>query len=562
MGAALVALAALPLVVTPLADPYQPIRTLVAVLAAGLLVISGVRREGGRARVARILGLVLGIWVLGAAVLNGPASAVYGVHGRYQGLVSGAMLLVCGAAGLSLRGRDMRTFARGLVIVAAFVSATVILQAALGSDPVAWMNNRVVTGGWLSVAAGVGAAWVAITSGRTRTAAVGSLALVMLALGLVASRGAWLAAGAGLLVVVLTFGGSRGSMLRFAAPAMLALTIIGAIMGGPQAISKLDPSGLTAGSAMSRSQIWSGTLAMIAEHPLTGVGPGRFLYGFPGFQPVAHAVTESVDTRPDQAHSWPLQLSAESGVPAGIAVVALSVLALTAVRRRDTRRDGAALLALGGFSAYVVQAIFSVPAVEVDALGWLLGGVLISRGARMAEDIPAGAIRHRLVPLILSGSVVVASVIFMVADSSHVQAVRAFSVGDFTAAERSSRLAIELNPLVDVYRVAYADAAIFEPEPDRRQRAAERALPVVREGLRLEPASFDLALAAARLTAASGATEDEVADAYLAAVALYPLGIEVREHAADALDRAGREAESEAMRREIRELLTARGDGA
>jgi hypothetical protein len=149
----------------------------------------------------------------------------------------------------------------------------------------------------------------------------------------------------------------------------------------------------------------------------------------------------------------------------------------------------------------------------------------------------------------------------MNADVAHTRGVKALAAGDFATARSSSLRAVELNPSCDVYRVAYSDAVIYEPSSVQRERTALAALPVVREGLRLEPASYDLALATARLTVASGAPDGRVADAYLTAVRLYPLGVEVREYAADALDRAGRADEAETLRSEVRELLAARGEG-
>jgi O-antigen ligase len=78
----------------------------------------------------------------------------------------------------------------------------------------------------------------------------------------------------------------------------------------------------------SRFAIWSNTLSMIREEPLSGVGAGEFnlawtLGDFPN-RPIAFF---------DHTHNLPLQLFVELGIPLGSLVVALLLVALFAARR-------------------------------------------------------------------------------------------------------------------------------------------------------------------------------------------------------------------------------------
>ncbi|MEO8299570.1 MAG: Wzy polymerase domain-containing protein, partial [Burkholderiales bacterium] len=66
----------------------------------------------------------------------------------------------------------------------------------------------------------------------------------------------------------------------------------------------------------SRGRIWANTLALIAQHPWVGVGPGayNFVWSLTPFagRPVAFF---------DHSHNLPMQLAVESGLPFAIAVV-------------------------------------------------------------------------------------------------------------------------------------------------------------------------------------------------------------------------------------------------
>ena len=91
----------------------------------------------------------------------------------------------------------------------------------------------------------------------------------------------------------------------------------------------------------SRLAIWSDTLALIGQHPWTGVGFGEFnlawsLTPFPA-RPTAFF---------DHTHNLPLQLAVELGLPLAALVLALSVLALWQAWQRGCVADAAGAVSL------------------------------------------------------------------------------------------------------------------------------------------------------------------------------------------------------------------------
>lgn len=537
MAASGVAIAILPLLALPLSDAYQPVRALVvglAVIAAGWSVRkvpSGALAAGSAAG----LGVLLVSYLLAAAV-NGPASALFGVLGRFSGIVWLTCLVGAALVGAGLGTSAFRILCTSIAAVASLLAAAVVVQAILGAQPQALFGNPAMAGSWFACAAAVLGALCVIERGGRRLAYGLSAGAALVGIGLSGSRGALVGVVVGCLVLIASLSGRRVRVAALAAGG-IGLAVVIAAMG--PAVEKFKPAALLAGSAASRIEIWRSALRMIAAHPLLGVGPGGFLYEFPVFQTLRHAALEYPDVRADQAHSLLLQVAGESGLPAALTLAMLVVLAIAAGVRATRARDAVALVALVGFSAYLAQAAFAVPAVETDALGWLLGGLLVSRGA-VRTPTREGVVRaFRYAMLILGTFIVVSCGYYLRADLFHTSAQHAFARGDFASAMDAERQAIAANPLTDVYRVALADAALFSGGPEQRE-----ALARVESGLKLEPRSYDLLAARARLLEALAAPDDAVADAYAAAADAYPLGISARSAAARAARRAGSESEA------------------
>ena len=539
---ALVGLVAVAFLSLPVAaDTYQPVRAVV--VAVALLVVLLVAAPERVVKIPRGPAVALAVMIVGfvtAALLNQPASSVWGVHGRYQALVSFGIMVIAGLAGWYGLRDDMRWLARVAAVGAAVMGLIVLDQALFNAAPVGTIGNRALLGSWLAVTtAGALAAW-RVERGRIRWAMLAAAGLGAVGMGLAGSRGAWIGLAAAVVLVVVAGGWKRSWPLVL----VIALVVGGALLIGGESVTKLSPASLASGSAASRWEIWRGTGAMIADNPVVGVGPGRFLYEYPAYQTPEHVLIEAPDTRADQAHSLLLQTASEAGIPAAAAAATLVGLAMWGGYLALRRRDPAALAAGAMFVAFVGQGLFGIATIETNVLGWLVGGVLVGY---LAATGPA--VSRRAVVAVggtIAGILAVASLYYIIADVRYEKGLRAFDQADFPNSLEAHESAIGMNPLVGSYRVAYSDAATFA-QGDALAQADE----ILSRGLELEPLSYDLAFARARVRALSGASPDELVQAYLRAVDTYPYGIEVRLQAAVALAGVGRLEEAQDLARDV-----------
>ncbi len=542
-----------------LSDPRQAARAAICALAAAsILTVSRTSaarcRPDERAIVVTVAALVLACGLVVSAVVNGVASSLYGVHGRYQGLVSWAMLFVVACAGLRVGKDATRVVARVAALAALVESIVVIAQLASRAGVTGSMGNPVIVGSWLATAAAMAAAAAIAERERSwRALLVAASGVSVLALGIVGSRGAWVGVLAGGITALIASRKRRG-LFAVALLAAVFLIVAGALATGGEAREKLDVRLLGRGSAAARLEIWRGTLALIADEPLLGVGPGRFLYAFPRYEPVEHARIEGPDVRADQAHGLLLQTAAEAGIPAAVALTVILGAALSSGIAGARVRDAGSFVALVGLAAFTGQALFGVYSSEVYAFGALLVGMLLGGSGgkrhRAREDAAgpsegwSGSVRVGLSGLAFLAAF--ASLWWMTADASYTRGLAAFERQDLAVAAMLHERAIARIPMDDVYRVALADGALFE-----RGALLQRASRAIDEGLRLEPASFDLALARARVLRAAGADPGEVARAYARAAMLYPRGVAVRREAIIAMSAAGRSEDAVRLAHEL-----------
>lgn len=124
----------------------------------------------------------------------------------------------------------------------------------------------------------------------------------------------------------------RGILVLFAASAVVAFGLMQLLGGGVS--SRLNAQGL---ADEGRVQAWRSTLNIIAENPWFGTGIGTFRQAFPPYR----SPKISIAGIWDRAHSTPLELASEAGIPLTILIaiawgVALVVLARGVLtRRRD-----------------------------------------------------------------------------------------------------------------------------------------------------------------------------------------------------------------------------------
>jgi O-antigen ligase len=124
-----------------------------------------------------------------------------------------------------------------------------------------------------------------------------------------------------LLAAIMAFGLFTLKAIRLGRKRMRPLLVAGCVaiilmqVLGAGVLGRLDREGL---SGEGRAETYRSTLAMIDDHPWLGTGLGTFAWIFPTYRSDA---VSSWGTW-DRAHSTPLEIAAEMGVPLAAVVVA------------------------------------------------------------------------------------------------------------------------------------------------------------------------------------------------------------------------------------------------
>jgi O-antigen ligase len=240
----------------------------------------------------------------------------------------------------------------GLAVAVAAVIALVDVEGTFSAHPLAgpfgYVNARA---SFFALAAAAGL-MLAVTGGP-RATIVGVVAALVFALVPFEAR-SW-AAAALLLLPLLALAAGRRGQARRVVPAFGALLVL--------AIAASAVAGAAAGRGASgpierRTALWHDAIAIAADHPVFGVGPG----GFADVSPVAR---RDADTA--RAHNEYLQAAAELGIPGAIAVVAIFAWTLRLLGRNPVSRwalVAASAVAMTGLHA-VVDYVLHEPAVAL-----------------------------------------------------------------------------------------------------------------------------------------------------------------------------------------------------
>lgn len=247
--------------------------------------------------------------------------------------------------------------------------------------------------------------------------AVGVVAV--LAMATTGSRSAWVAAAlvlAGVLVGPRSVPRRGPGWSRVLVPTLvaafglaIALTAWRPMAGPELAAGRGEPAAREAATPASaglgdRLALWNAALEMAAEHPLTGVGLGRY-------RPLLRSHAADLGYT-ENAHSFPLQVLAETGLVGLLAALAAAgALALRLCRLAVRLEPPAASLALGGLAglgAFTVAQLTGngllLPSGQV--LAGLLAGALLALGSaepKVGAPPDAGATRRRLLLPLASG---------------------------------------------------------------------------------------------------------------------------------------------------------------
>jgi O-antigen ligase len=253
---------------------------------------------------------------------------------------------------------------------------------------------------------------------RDKRILYGVLAAIMaLALVLTNSRGGMLSLAAEMMFVVIVSAGVRrtGAQLdegreesrvlrlrRVALHAGLGFALLVALFvgtlffGGEGALSRLVGSINTDDPTTGRVQFWRATMAMIADHPLAGVGLGAFAVAYSGYDQ-----TNGRLYRLEQAHNDYLQVVSDAGVAGAVLAVLFVALLMRAGFKRlgshDKTRRAIALGALTGCFAVLVHSFFDFTLhTTSNALLFLMLAALATINGRVEQ--PSRRRRRRGTP--------------------------------------------------------------------------------------------------------------------------------------------------------------------
>lgn len=515
-------------------DTYElPKAVVVRALAAlALLAWSVEWVRGGRVRWSWWLvplGALAGWTGLATAFSTSPATSLLGMHGRLEGLLATLTYVVLAFVAMQVfsSSADLVPLMRGVIASGLVVTGYAVLQV-FHLDPFYYFptdeftagrvfstfGNPVFLGGYLVLLIPV--AVMAALSEESRAWGLLAWATTALSMGALlgtATRTAWVAVLVEVLVLVVVAWRKR---LRPSAEAIgvLALGVCLALVMVVRGLSSQNPvlnvlarvgtlfSGGD-GSSTERLIIARTALRAVAERPVLGYGPDRFVVAFHMLRPAEH-VRLFPTNLVDNAHSIPLQIAATAGVVAALAWLVSIVWPLVRVAPStfsDATGRGRAL-AGGLWVAVAGYALFSLVGISVtgaEAVAWVLLGVLAGASARVAS--PSPRVWGKVLVAVSAVVVVVAIVwgsMLLAADYAFVRTrmeVRGFATGDPAV---SAAGAVALSPL-DITYLRQLPLVATSMSVEVRIGQLQRALSV-------EPEDLDSLLLLRELAAGEGDT--------------------------------------------------------
>jgi O-antigen ligase len=207
-------------------------------------------------------------------------------------------------------------------------------------------------------------------SSQRRAAALLAFGLIGAGLLLTGSRTAWLCVALAALALTARWIRARQALLAAGLVAAGAAVLLSAVLLPGAAgttvrerLGSLAPRPALLALRSGRLPFWEAGGAMVAAHPLTGVGPGRVPAQFAAFRPA------NLPVEKENLHSWPLQCLAENGVVGG-ALLLLPFVAIVWLVVRAART-------VHGPEAGLVPGLAAAAAVGLVSHPWLLAEVQV-----------------------------------------------------------------------------------------------------------------------------------------------------------------------------------------
>ena len=371
VAAALLPLA-LPVGLVALPGGLLQVADAAVVLVVALVVAA--RLTAGPALLPAPVGTGLLLLLLALVALAVPTAADPGVAVKQAASLVVGGLGVLAVAGACRGVRDVRVVAALLLLTGTGVCATALFQAGqvrgtaggrvvAGATGIFTEHNQL--GGFAAAVLLVAVGLLLGARGRgARLGAGVAVAVALVALALALSRGAYLGTLLGGLLLLALLPQARRALVLAGLPLVLVGGLLAAYapdtpqvrLVGERLASFGDPGG---NPADERPAIWSEALRQVALDPWTGSGPANY--------PLLaqRSTSRAVSAAPEHAHDVLLTTAAEAGLPAALALVALTVVWARALVRtvralRDPRDAAVAAGLAAALAAFVGQGVFDV----------------------------------------------------------------------------------------------------------------------------------------------------------------------------------------------------------
>jgi O-antigen ligase len=167
--------------------------------------------------------------------------------------------------------------------------------------------------------------------------------------------------------------------------AQVVYLVLGGVAGAVALLGTLQIGPLTKylykTSVSLRGEYWQAGWNMGSEHPLTGVGFDTYGDWYRRARDDQALILPGPNTVTNAAHNVPFDVLAFGGWPLFITylgIMALSVIAIFKVSRRNREYDAVFVTLTTAWICYQLQSIISINQIGLAVWGWLFGGALIA----------------------------------------------------------------------------------------------------------------------------------------------------------------------------------------
>ena len=259
-----------------------------------------------------------------------------------------------------------------------------------------WLGAYLV----ICLALGAGLLWQVRASWRW--AALASLGIILVALLLTLSRGAYLGAGVAALVFAIAMIPNAHPSRRWLAALPILAVVAGAALLLPpvrdeaQVIASRAASttDLSEGSIADRLDLWQVGAEIAIDHPLLGTGPETYTQIFPQYRDRMPESRRSfwLAYSPESPHNVYLAVADGAGLPAlatYLVLIGAILLELGRTCRRSRDLAARAMLAalLAAAAGYLVTDLFMTADVTGSWLVWLLLGAVVGYAEGVADAL-------------------------------------------------------------------------------------------------------------------------------------------------------------------------------